>query len=142
MRKFTGTALIVLAVLFLVSPGNLLAADATIIKIFKAEGPKGEVSLAPPDLYITKNTVVIWMNGIEGKEVKVVFEDGKACKDVSFSPSQKGFGLDATTCYVTSFIPYASTSSLKFTDVGTFEYQVLTQDAKTGIKGKIIVRDL
>jgi hypothetical protein len=142
MRKFNGVLLIALAVLFLVTPGNLLAADATIIKIFKAEGSKGEIALAPPDLYITKNTVVIWMNGIEGKEVKVVFEDGKACKDVSFSPSEKGFGLDATTCYVTSFIPYASTSSLKFTDVGTFDYQVLIQDAKTGVKGKIIVRDL
>lgn len=142
MRKLNGAMLIVLAALFLVTPGSLLAADATIIKIFKAEGPKGDIVLAPPDLYITKNTVVIWINGIEGKEVKVVFEDGKACKDVSFSPTEKGFGLDATTCYVTSFIPYASTSSLKFTDVGTFEYQVLLQDAKAGVKGKIIVRDL
>lgn len=140
MKKLN-VLLTVLAFLVLISPGHLLGADANIVKIFNASGDKPVMMLDPPDLYISTNTVVIWMNGYEGVEVQVSFDDGKACQDVTVSPTQLGFSM-SQNCYVTSYIPYAATSSLKFTEAGTFKYTVSTQDGKVTTAGKIVVRDL
>ena len=133
--------LVALAVLFLVAPNQLLAADASVIKIYKSSKEEGKMVLDPPELYITSGTVVIWMNGFEGTELEVSFADGKACQDVTVSPAQWGFKM-SKTCFVMSYIPYAATSSLKFTQAGTFKYTVTTMDGKTKTTGKIIVRDL
>lgn len=121
--------------------GTVFAEDASIVQIFKSSGDKNELSLAPPELFVKKNTVVIWMNGIQGEEIQVVFKDGKSCKDVSFSPDLKGFSLDSKSCYVTSFIPYAATSSLQFTEKGTFEYSVANATGRISGKGKITVQE-
>jgi hypothetical protein len=103
------------AILLFISAGSLFAENAGIIQIGKAPGDSMDLLLSPPDLSVRKGTVVIWMNGIQDEEMQVIFKDGKACKDVSFSPEYKGFSMDSKSCYVTSFIPYAATSSLQFT---------------------------
>lgn len=82
------------------------------------------------------------MNGVIGQGIQVVFEEGKACKDVSLSPKTSGFLLNAKSCYVTTFLSYAGTSSLKFTDTGTFEYTIVSEDGKVLTKGKIMVRNI
>lgn len=132
----------VMVVTLLAATGPTFAEDAQVVLIFKAKGDNTELRLNPPDLYIKKGTIVIWMNSVMGEEVQVVFRDGKTCKDVSFSPVEKGFSLDAKSCYVTSFIPYASTSSLQFTDTGSFDYAISNMTGKINGKGKIIVRDM
>ena len=132
----------VMLITLLVNPPLSFAEDAQVVLIFKAKGDNTELRLNPPDLYVKKGTIVIWMNSVVDEEVQVVFRDGKTCKDVSFSPAQKGFSLDAKSCYVTSFIPYASTSSLQFTDIGSFDYAISNLSGKVTGKGKIIVRDL
>ncbi len=133
--------LMALAILFLVAPTQLMAADASVVKVYNTSKDTGKMVLDPPDLFVTKGTVVIWMNGFEGSELEVSFDEGKACQDVTVSPAQWGFKM-SKTCYVMSYIPYAATSSLKFTQVGTFNYTVSTMDGKAKSKGKIIVRDL
>ena len=68
----------------------------------------------------------------------VVFEDGKSCVDVTDAPA--GFTLNAKSCYVTSWIPFTGTSSLRFMEKGTYTYVVEAkgmQDKK--VKGQIIV---
>lgn len=132
----------VLIITLLVNPSPSFAEDAQVVLIFKAKGDNTELRLNPPDLYVKKGAIVIWMNSIVDEEVQVIFRDGKSCKDVSFSPSEKGFSLDARSCYVTSFIPYASTSSLQFTDTGSFDYAISNLSGKINGKGKIIVRDM
>lgn len=127
---------------FMAAPSLSVASDAQVILIFKAKGDNTELRLNPPDLYVKKGTIVVWMNSIADEEVQVVFRDGKACKDVSFSPVEKGFSLDSKSCYVTSFIPYASTSSLQFMETGTFDYAISNLSGKVNGKGKIIVRDM
>lgn len=129
------------AILFFLSAGSLFAENASLIQIGKAAGDSKDLLLSPPELSVQKGTVVIWMNGIQGEEMQVVFKDGKACKDVSFSPEYKGFSLDSKSCYVTSFIPYAATSSLQFTEQGTFEYVVSNATGKISGKGKVTVKD-
>jgi hypothetical protein len=123
-----------------------MAAEAQLVKI----QPVGDLNMDkltglyidPRTLYIDKNTIVVWMNGVPKQEVQVVFQDGKACRDVTANPmgSKLGFKLDAKECYVTSFIPYADTSSLQFPESGTFYYFVQNADATIIAKGKIEVR--
>lgn len=129
------------AILFFLTAGSLFAENASIIQIGKAAGETKDLTLSPPELFVQKGTVVIWMNGIQGEEIQVVFKDGKACKDVSFSPEYKGFSLDSKSCFVTSFIPYAATSSLQFTEKGTFDYTVSNATGRISGKGKVTVQD-
>ncbi|MDX9789119.1 MAG: hypothetical protein RBT11_20255 [Desulfobacterales bacterium] len=135
---------VTLAFLTVMKAEDACSAPASLVNIYATAGDKTEMILDPPFLIISKDTVVVWINGVaiknrDSQEIQVNFEDGKACKDVSLSPDLKGFGLDDKGCYVTSFIPYASTSSLKFTELGTFSYTVTTQDGKLKKEGKIIV---
>lgn len=123
------------------TPMTVSAEDAAVVLVYKVAGDNTELRLNPPDLYVKKNTVVIWMNSVMGEEVQVVFRDGKACQDISFSP-EAAFNLDAKSCFVTSFLPYAATSSLKFMETGEFDYVVQNLSEKITGKGKIIVRDM
>lgn len=135
--------LVAIGILFLVAPTQLLAADASVVKVYNSSKDAGKMVLDPPDLFVSTGTVVIWMNGFEGSELEVSFDEGKACQDVTVSPAQSKWGLKkSNTCYVMSYIPYAATSSLKFTQAGTFKYTVTTMDGKAKVKGQIVVRDL
>jgi hypothetical protein len=132
-----------LSVLFLLGTSSMNqnmapAAEAQLIKI-QPVGDRNVTGLHidPSNLSISKNTIVIWMNGVPDREVQVVFENGKICKDVTVNPMR--FKLDAKDCFVTTFIPFADTSSLQFPEAGTFNYTVQTEGAKLRSKGKIEV---
>jgi hypothetical protein len=136
------TILAVALGMLLANAGNNYAGDAEIVKIWATEeGDKKGMHADPATLKIKKNTIVVWMNGVQGKEVQVVFEDGKTCRDVTANPNLKtpGFFMDSRNCYVTSFLPYASTSTLQFPEAGGFDYSVMTSDGTMSSKGKIIV---
>lgn len=122
--------------------GDTLAGEAEIVKIWAAsEGDQKGIHADPAVLNVKKNTIVVWMNGVANKEVQVVFEDGKTCRDVTANPNikQPGFFMDSKSCYVTSFLPYASTSTLQFPEAGDFEYKVMSIDGTLSAKGKIVV---
>jgi hypothetical protein len=101
---------------------------------------KKPITIEPPVLTISEGGVVTWLNWSRNSEcVQVIFEDGKSCDDSSDAPS--GFNMKADGCYVTSWITFGGTSSLHFTQPGTFTYTV---EAKTGgevrkTTGKILV---
>lgn len=137
--QLKGLGVLVVAVLVWGCSSAAWATNAALVKIYTAPTEEGKLILDPANLYITKNTVVIWMNGISEEQIQVIFQDGKACQDVTVSSREKGFGIDAKSCYVASLISYLSTSSLKFTEEGTFEYIVTTPDGKRAVKGKIYV---
>jgi hypothetical protein len=101
---------------------------------------KDIVRIVPETLSIDKGTVVIWINAARATDcLKIVFEDGKKCEDVTDAAS--GF-LTEGPCYVTSWVTFGGTSSLKFNEEGTYDYFV---DAKghgpeARKKGTIVVR--
>jgi len=98
------------------------------------------ITIEPPTMTVSKGAVVTWLNWSRNSEcVQVSFEDGKTCEDASSAPS--GFSMNTKGCYVTSWITFGGTSSLHFTEPGTFVYTV---EAKTGgetrkTTGKILV---
>lgn len=116
-----------------------VAEDAMLIKIHGV----GDESLAgifidPETAYVKKDTVVVWLSGVKDQEVKVEFADGKKCKSVT--AHSMGFNLEKERwCYVTSYVPFAATSSLQFVDVGEYDYKVITKDGKITATGKIVV---
>ena len=95
------------------------------------------IRIEPATLQIDKGSVVIWNNWAKASEVKVIFEEGKVCQDVTEAPT--GFSMDAKQCYVTTWIPLGGTSSLKFTQTGTYKYKVETTGGISGA-GSIIVQ--
>lgn len=140
----------ILASLFLATlvANPVAAQESTEAKLVKIgpdyEGNSNKLKgfhLDPATLYIRKKTVVVWLNGVPVKEIQVVFNEGKTCRDVTANPNLKipGFFLDSSNCYVTSFLPYLATTTLQFVDVGTYKYKVTTEDGKMTAEGKIIV---
>lgn len=146
-RVFVVTALLILlsATLVMVDHQPVSAEESQLVRIFggistgAAEMQK-PIRLEPPILTVAKGAVVVWLNWARTVEcVKVSFEDGKKCDDVTDAPT----GFEMTQgCYVTSWITFGGTSSLRFTDPGSYIYTV---EAKSGgairkTTGKILVK--
>jgi hypothetical protein len=119
---------------------NLEKASAQECRLIKIHGRSEHPSLAiePQTSFISKGDCVVWFNRLFTDEAMITFKEGKQCLDVIKSPM--GFSLDAQSCYVTSWMPFAGTSSLRFMEKGTYGYVVKTKSWK-GIqaKGQIIV---
>jgi hypothetical protein len=115
--------------------------DAQECRIIRVHGGgpgwTDKILVEPGATFIAKGSCVIWSNWVRTDEIKIVFEEGKKCEDMTEAPV--GFKMDAANCYVTTWVPLGGTSSLKFNEAGTFEYAI---EAKGGQKagGKIIVQ--
>ena len=121
--------------IFMTNQGAVNAQECRIIRLHGTAAPDVTIDIEPKTLRISKGGCVIWSNWARASEVQIVFEEGKKCEDMTDSAT--GFKLDAHNCYVTSFVSIGSTSSLKFNEEGTFDYEVR---AGVGIKekGKIV----
>lgn len=108
------------------------AQESQLVRIFGGiETGAGElkkpIRIEPPALTVSKGGVVVWLNWARSAEcIQVSFEDGKKCDDVTDAPT--GFEI-SSGCYVTSWITFGGTSSLRFNEPGTYTYTV---EAKTG----------
>ena len=123
----------VMALALVIPQSTATAGESRMIQILGRETPVIE----PPILQIEKGTTVVWWN--DGKaEVRIVFEEGKKCADVTEDPS--AFSLDAKSCYVTTWLPFGSKSSLRFTEAGVFEYTVEYSGRKKASRARIVVK--
>jgi len=129
--KVVGIALLITACLAMVSQEILQAQDCRLVRIVGRKAPL----LEPPTTVVPKGTCVIWFNKTQ-LEVKIVFEDGKKCQDVTDSPT--GFAMEST-CYVTTWLKYGTTSSLRFNEAGTYEYVVEFSTMPDKSRGTIVV---
>ena len=96
-------------------------------------------------LTVKKGDCVVWINftgssgaGYTREDAQLSFKDGEKCVRATKAPV--GFAMDVSKgCYITGWLSYGQTSSLMFTDPGTYDYQV---DFKVGgnVKGTIIVK--
>jgi hypothetical protein len=109
--------------------------DAQSCRIVRISGGAGvqvtDINIEPQSLMIPKGTCVVWFNRAKAQEVKVVFEEGKTCQNLTDAPV--GFKIDAAKdCYVTDYISFGGTSSLRFVEEGTFKYTVETEAGEKG----------
>ena len=116
----------------LVNQETVNASEARIVRIMGGESynVKG-IRLEPEILAVSPGSVVIWNNWARAYEIKIIFEEGKVCDDVS--DAETGFKMDSKNCYVTTWIKLGGTTSLRFNEKGTYKYTVETPG---GIKGK------
>ena len=127
-----GAFFLAACVVFLFAGETIDAQSCRVVRIGGGAGVQvKEINLEPPSLMISKGTCVVWFNRARAQEVKVVFEDGKTCQNLTDAPV--GFKIDAAKdCYVTDYIPFGGTSSLRFVEKGVFKYTV---EAAGGVKG-------
>ena len=123
----------VTAAFILIPQPDATAGQSRMIQILGREAP----IIEPPILQIEKGTTVVWWNDAKA-EIRIVFQDGKSCADVTEAPSQ--FSMDTKSCYVTTWLPFGSTSSLRFTESGVFEYSVEYSGRKKASKARIVVK--
>ena len=120
-------------------PWGLTAEEGRIIQISAIDegGSQTGISATPTKLSIEKDIIVIWLNGIKGEEVNILFEDGEAVRSATANPM--GFDLDKKGAYAAKYLPFISTTSLRFVKKGVYPYKVTSQHEKWVTQGTIIV---
>jgi len=138
---------VAVGLVFIVTIITLLAANQETVsaqecRLVRLHGGIGatvsEIRIEPRTLWISKGTCVIWSNWVRTDEVKVKFEEGKKCEDVTDAPV--GFTLDPDNCYVTDRISLGGTSSLRFNEAGTYKYVVEAAGGVIKARGEIGVQ--
>jgi hypothetical protein len=133
-----GFIFVLAMIIFLSKLGTLSAQECRVIKIHGWTEHRS-IMIEPETIVLSKGDCVVWFNQIMPGVVKVTFEEGKKCSDVSNAPM--GFSLNASNCYVTSWIPFGGTSSLRFMEKGTYQYTVEGKiSGGVKAKGLIIVK--
>ena len=122
---------------YLCNPETIFAQECRIIRMLG--GPEhSTIMLEPETLFTSKGDCVVWFNRVQAKEIQVIFEEGKKCSDGTMAPM--GFSYDQNNCYVTNYIPFAGTSSLRFMEKGTYNYVVKAKGLPSlPVKGQIVV---
>jgi hypothetical protein len=119
------------------------AQECRIVRIYaETEGEAHRVRIEPQTLSIRKGACVIWNNWAWTKEtdekvILIKFREGKQCEVNTDAPTS--YKLDAQSCYVSSYVKYGGTSSLRFTEEGTFDY-VVESLGMDGAGGSIVVQ--
>ncbi|MFO7962359.1 MAG: hypothetical protein R6U50_00410 [Desulfobacterales bacterium] len=134
-----GFALVIAFGMVLGTHGVAVAQDAKLIKLHGVgQDELAGIFIDPETAYIKKDTIVVWLSGVKKQDVKIEFADGKHCKSVT--AYNVDFDLDKERwCFVTSWVPFASTSSLQFTDAGRYEYKVVSKDGEVSATGTLVV---
>jgi hypothetical protein len=113
------------------------AQECRIIKI-NGRGDQRSIIIDPESIFVSKGDCVVWFNRFAANEIMVKFDEGKKCVDVTQSPI--GFSLNEQSCYVTNYIPFAGTSSLRFMQPGTYKYMVKARSGDSWAQGSIVVK--
>ena len=139
-RIFFASGMLVgaIVVALLVVQGMVLAQECRVIRIH-GMATHQSIRLEPETILVSKGDCVIWFNRAAAQEVKVVFEDGKKCSSVSEAAT--GFSLDHENCFVTTWLPFGATSSLRFVQAGRYDYVIEVAGLPAGkkMKGSIVV---
>ena len=123
--------------IFVLTAGNVVnASNVRIVRIHNGTpGNTEQLIIEPENLRVTEGTVVIWVNQSTAGEIKITFEEGTKCEDVT--SSSDSFNLKGS-CFLTTWVPVAGTTSLKFNEAGQLTYDV-ENSAGIKVKGKIVV---
>ena len=127
-----GLSFVFTMIIYLSNYGTTFAQECRVVRIIGMEIHKS-ARIEPETLLVAKGDCVVWFNRAAAEEIKVTFEDAKKCVSVTNAPV--GFSADSAGCYVTNWIPFGGTSSLRFMEKGTYGY-VLEVKGMPGVKIK------
>jgi hypothetical protein len=127
-----GLSFVFTMVMYLSNYETTFAQECRIVRIIGLEMHRS-VRIEPETLLVSKGDCVVWFNRAEAEDIKVSFADAKKCMSVTNAPV--GFSADSAGCYVTNWIPFAGTSSLRFMEKGFYDY-VLEVKGMPGVKIK------
>jgi len=136
-----GLVLALSMAILLTLPERAFTRECRIIRINQSPDIAGAIALEPDTIWVEKGTCVVWFNKVRTQtpEVQLKFRDGKKCQEMTEAPV--GFSYDSIEdCYVTNWIPIYGTSSLRFMQPGTYEYEVSGKGKETAT-GKIVVEE-
>lgn len=138
----TGLVLVSAVVIGMTGQGIVNAEECRIVRLHgnPAEGAMGsgvDIRIEPETVLVTPGTCVIWMNWVRAAKAKVEFAEGKACQAATTAPT--GFVLDAKSCYATDYIPLGGTTSLQFTEPGTYKFSVQVSGGGSPKWGSVVV---
>jgi hypothetical protein len=128
---------VIATIIGLLNLGKVSAQECRLIQVHgRTEHPS--IMIEPATAFLSKGDCVVWFNRVTAKEIQVVFEEGKRCVDVTKAPM--GFSLNEQSCYVTSWLPFTGTSSLRFMEKGTYKYVVKAKGmSDIRAEGQIVV---
>ncbi len=132
-------ALGIVSVFCLTTTAFVAAEGGRMVRIYGSEEEgKFVTRLEPEEIWVGRQTTLVWVN-MSDVDVKIIFPEGQSCK-TSSSPA-KGWKLDKKACYITSQnIPPGGTSSIYFTRVGGFNYDIGYVGKGAVERGRIVVR--
>ena len=118
-----GFGIVMALIISLISSATVQAQECRVVWIHGLEVHKS-VAVEPETMRISKDTCVVWYNRATAMNVKITFQEGKAC--ASATDGGAAFKMGYGACYVSSWIPFAGTSSLRFKEKGTYKYVIET----------------
>lgn len=130
MKKHSVPAIFVLAFslcLLWIAQISAFAQECHIVRLQdERSAVASTVRVSPDILTIKKGSCVVWVNWVTASSTRINFkEDGKRCLDATEAPA--GF-TSVENCYLTDYLKLGGTSSLRFTQPGTFVYEVEVPD--------------
>ena len=132
MIGVVGISFAIAMMAFLCNPGTISAQECRVIRII-GMATHNSIRVEPETLTVSKGDCVVWFNRESGPNLQIVFEEGKACAAATADPTG-AFKMGYGTCFVSSFIPFAGTSSLRFQQKGSYKYTV---ESVTGDKPEV-----
>jgi hypothetical protein len=118
-------------IIYLSNLRTLYAQECRIVRLQSRTGSPSLI-IEPSTIFLSKGDCVVWVNGVAPGQVKVSIADGKKCAAVT--RAARGFSLEGpSSCYVTSWIGFAGTASLRFMEKGTYKY-VVEANTMPGVK--------
>ena len=112
---------------------------AKIVKISTIEDSEQlKINIMPSEIIVDKNTVIIWVNFIDGPEINIKFDDPKATS--AATTDLKSFYIDDEGVFSAKYMPFIATCSMRFIESGEFSYSITSSDEKEAACGKVIVK--
>jgi len=135
-----GAVFILTMAIFIGGPVTIGAAEiCNIVTI------RGRDNIEPNMLTIEKGDCVVWVNfngssgaGYTKHDVQLSFKEGEKCARMTKAPV--GFKMDVPSgCYITGWLEFGETASLRFTEPGTCNYEVQYKEGGKN-SGTIVVK--
>ena len=134
-----GLTIILAVVLLLTNRITVNAADCRVIRIVGMTYHES-VNIEPTNIRIEKGDCVIWFNNTPGERIKIVFEDGKKCDDITDASADFTFD-EKNNCFISAtHIGPGGTASLRFLEKGAFDYILEAETQFKKVRGRIYVR--